>query len=323
MTRKLRERKMETTGRDLLFENVACGLCGATDPKPVLAGRDRLMGIPGTFRLVRCRECGFIYQDPRPLAASLQDFYGPGYGPHTTHPGKRRRMRIYQQRIIDKVCGIAGSSFGTRTLLDVGCGAGDLLALARQLGWEVAGVEPAAVIEAPPDALIVADLSDRALDGQRFDLVVMSHSLEHMREPSRALARIRELISPAGLLFIAVPNIASLEARLFRNRWYPLDLPRHLYHFTPKTLRAMLRNTGFRVTRIQYLPFFFLVQNLRNLVLPPRRPRVGPAHPRRGGGLDNLKTAVYAASLTASDLLGRAFPGEIMEVYARPIQDIE
>ena len=319
MTQKPREHNVETSDRDLLFENVACGLCGATDPRPFRAGKDRLMGIPGTFRLVRCRQCGLVYQDPRPLAVSLQSFYGPGYGPRTPHPGKRRRMAIYQQRIVDKVCRMTGSAFGTRRILDVGCGAGDLLSLVRQLGWEAAGVEPSGAVAMPEDALVVADLSDRALDEYRFDLVVMSHSLEHMPEPARALARVRELITPAGLLFIAAPNIASLEARIFRSRWYHLDLPRHLYHFTPKTLRALLRSAGFRVTRVNCLPWFSLAQNLRTAALPPRRPHAGPAHPRRTGWPDGLITAAFAASLTVSDTLGRVFPGEIMEVYARPI----
>ena len=318
MIRKLREQNVSTSDRELLFENVACNLCGATDPKPVLTGRDLLSGIPGTFRLVKCRQCGLIYQDPRPIAASIQDTYGAGYGPLTTHPGKRRRMEIYQQRIIDKLSGMAGRTYGQRRLLDVGCGAGDLLKLSRQLGWEVVGVEPYGITEAPDDALVVADLWDRSLNEYTFDLVVMSHALEHMREPARALGRIRNLIAPAGLLYIAAPNIASPEARLFRGRWYHLDLPRHLYHFTPKTLRTMLRNTGFRVTRVQYLPWFSLAQNLRNVVHPPRRQRVGPAHPRRVGRLDSLTTTMFAASLTVSDAMGRVLPGEIMEMYARP-----
>ncbi len=319
MTRLLRDRKTENASRELLFENVSCGGCGATDPKPFRSARDYQMGIPGIFKLVKCRQCGLVYQDPRPLYASIQDFYGPGYGPLTTHPGRRRRMEIYQQRIMDKISApkLTGGGLSPRKLLDVGCGAGDLLRIARQLGWETAGVEPSGAVDLPEGALIAADLSDRKLEGKEFDVVV-SHSLEHMTEPLRALARVRELMSGTGLLFVALPNIASIEARLFRSRWYHLDLPRHLYHFTPKTIRAMLRNAGFRVTRMQFLPWISLPQNLRNLVHPPRSPRLGPAHPRKQGLFDDPINALYAASLAVSDILGRVFPGEIMEVYARP-----
>jgi hypothetical protein len=90
------------------------------------------------------------------------------------------------------------------------------------------------------------------MDGQ-WSAVIFWHSLEHLRRPVRALAHAAALVVPGGVLVVAVPNAASLQARLFGDRWLALDLPRHLLHLTPEALLSQVEALGFRVERVSYL----------------------------------------------------------------------
>jgi SAM-dependent methyltransferase len=138
-------------------------------------------------------------------------------------------------------------------LLDVGAGKGHFMAAARELGWHVDGIEFSAASAATAAELYgvevrVADFMSMPDDGRLYDAVVMIHVLEHLPDPRFAIARARSLLAPGGRLLISVPNAASLQARLFGSRWLHLDLPRHLYHFTPDALSVLLEGSGFEVT---------------------------------------------------------------------------
>jgi SAM-dependent methyltransferase len=81
---------------------------------------------------------------------------------------------------------------------------------------------------------------------------VLWHVLEHLDDPAAAIARVASLLAPGGRLLIGVPNLASVQASIGRERWYHLDLPRHRTHFTPAGLRALLERHGFAVEREQH-----------------------------------------------------------------------
>ena len=80
----------------------------------------------------------------------------------------------------------------------------------------------------------------------------MYHVLEHLHDPREALSKAYQLLKRGGLLVVAVPNFDSLQARIFRQRWYHLDAPRHLYHFTPHTLKMLLHEVGFKVLETRW-----------------------------------------------------------------------
>src|SRR5262249_53998185 len=87
--------------------------------------------------------------------------------------------------------------------------------------------------------------------GDTFDVITMWQSLEHVHAPLDVLREAHRLLAPAGKLIVAVPNIDSLAFRWFGQAWYGLDLPRHLIHFSPWTLRLMLHRAGFRAGRLR------------------------------------------------------------------------
>jgi 2-polyprenyl-3-methyl-5-hydroxy-6-metoxy-1,4-benzoquinol methylase len=126
-------------------------------------------------------------------------------------------------------------------------------------GWQVLGVDLSdRVVQEINDQLqlpaVAGDLSSPELAGLSFELVTMRQSLEHVHDPLEVLRQARGLLVPGGTLMVWVPNIDSLPFRWSGAAWYGLDLPRHLVHFTPSTLRRMVAEAGFQVGRLRMVP---------------------------------------------------------------------
>lgn len=184
---------------------------------------------------VRRSACGLWITDPRP--ADLSAYYPAGY---------HRR-------------GVADQPFDappTRgRFLDLGCGVGDGLALARNVGWEVTGVEfsssAAEIARSRGFEVIVGDVEVVPYPGS-FDWIQCWHVLEHVPDPVRLLRRVGEALAASGTAEIVVPNRLSFNAWLFRNRWMHLDLPRHLHHFRPIDISRLADRAGLEVVRVRH-----------------------------------------------------------------------
>lgn len=181
---------------------------------------------------------------------SLGAFYPEPYAPFELPTGllalamaemQRRRDRRFPLAALD-----AGN--GPGTLLDVGCGRGDLAAAWMAAGWTVLGVEPseqAASVASRRGAQIVGrTLADTELHPASLDAAVFRHSLEHVVDPRLELRRVTAALRPGGRLAVIVPNWGSWQRRAFKERWFPLELPRHRTHFTAAGLRVALESAG-------------------------------------------------------------------------------
>jgi len=139
--------------------------------------------------------------------------------------------------------------------LDIGCGDGVFLFELQRLGWAASGVEmdASAVQAARRQGLDArqATVEDLPFPPGSFAIVRMWHVLEHVRDPRAALTNARRLLRPGGELILGVPNVSSLYRWCFGPRWSGWDLPRHLGHFSPRTLMRLLRETGFTVVSIR------------------------------------------------------------------------
>lgn len=145
---------------------------------------------------------------------------------------------------------------GQGRLLDVGCGAGGNLVALRKQGWNVCGLDASAVAvtrarEVVGDRVQLGDLGRVRYQDQAFDVVLFSHSLEHMYDPLAVLKEVRRILDEKGQVVITLPNAGSLEAKLFGRWWFQWDLPRHLYHFDKARLSLLLEKAGFRVMRMR------------------------------------------------------------------------
>jgi 2-polyprenyl-3-methyl-5-hydroxy-6-metoxy-1,4-benzoquinol methylase len=141
-------------------------------------------------------------------------------------------------------------------LLDVGCGDGSFLVRMRELGWDVEGVEPdpVAAHAATRDhhlQITCAPVEDAALPAESFDVITMSHVIEHVHDPIKVLSECRRLLRPRGRLILVTPNIRSLGRFLFRSRWLGWDIPRHLFVFSSQSLRACVGRAGLEVQGVR------------------------------------------------------------------------
>ena len=143
-------------------------------------------------------------------------------------------------------------------LLEVGAGKGRFLAAARAAGFDVRGIEPSARSLRFARTLLGPVVDGRTLEAlaaeskRRFDVVYLWHVFEHLSAPDAALVQLRGLLAEGGLLAIAVPNFTSLQAAWAREDWYHLDPPRHLHHFTPAGLSALLERHGFTILEVSH-----------------------------------------------------------------------
>jgi len=142
-------------------------------------------------------------------------------------------------------------------LLDIGCGKGNFLNAARHDGWSVCGIEPTrrsaeyARKEHGID-VIETGLHESDIAANSFDVVSMWHVLEHLPDPRSVLNEINRILVEGGILIIAVPNIASLQAVFGRGKWFHLDPPRHVIHFSPEFLSRLLRQSGFQIEKVDH-----------------------------------------------------------------------
>ena len=194
--------------------------------------------------VVRCAGCGAGTTHPWPtdeaLAAAYESWYRPPEGRFGgVGDALLRRTRGRLARRID-------SAAPAGPVLDVGSGDGALLDALAARGRSATGLERHA--ERP-------DVEERELGEVTgaWAAVVFWHSLEHLREPGADLERAAGLLVPGGMLLVAAPNIDSLQARVFGERWLALDLPRHLVHIPAAALTSRLRELGLRVERVSHL----------------------------------------------------------------------
>ena len=141
-------------------------------------------------------------------------------------------------------------------LLDAGAGQGRFVAAARAAGYAATGIEPSrrglARARARGVSLIPATIDTAPIPAGSLDAVTLWHVLEHTEDPAAALQRIAGWLVPGGVLLVAVPNLASLQARIGGPRWFHLDVPRHRTHFTPAGLDRLLRSQGLEPVSVQH-----------------------------------------------------------------------
>ncbi len=232
--------------RTLEWQDVDCPLCAGGRRDILLEAPDLSPGSSGLwFAVVRCRDCGLAFTNPRPSPATIGQFYPEVYRPHRA-PKRNRPSRSRGRKERQTL-----PWHGEGRLLDFGCGGGSYLRCMHSLGWQVTGLDLSAVaVERVRSDLglhaLVGTLPHPLLGPASFDVITMWHSLEHVHDPLTVLREARRLLAPGGRLLVAAPNLDSLPFRWFGPAWYALDLPRHLTHFTPRTLDLMLRRAGFR-----------------------------------------------------------------------------
>lgn len=251
------------------MKTIPCEVCGSRQHHFLFEGWDRLYGVPGRFKMVKCRECGLIFINPQPEPEDLKEYYPKDY--YTPDPSHYRDYSWFRRKALETYWGYGRHSnsqknrhlfkkiallpfrikyrhsipfAGGGRLLDVGCGNGTELYKLKLMGWQVYGVEIDAEASGRARSkglsVLTGDLLEANYPDHFFHVVRMSFVLEHLPNPKEVLLEIKRILVPRGRIYISVQNARSLNYWLFRKWWFSLDVPRHLFSFTPKTIQKLL-----------------------------------------------------------------------------------
>jgi len=240
----------------------------------LFSARDFITGHD--FTVAHCEECGFDVTTPQPAAEAMAAYYPNGYyggveDRRFPHIVETLQNALYTLRVRE-VEAVANSEPGC--VLDVGCGRGVLLQEFRRRGWKVQGTELSeqAASYARKSLNIpveIGSLETLNFPANHFDAVTLWHVLEHVTNPRALLVEINRILKPDGVLLVAVPNFDSLEARVAKDKWFHLDVPRHVTHFSQATLEEALNLSGFDLRHTSgFAPeydFFSFIQSVLNL----------------------------------------------------------
>lgn len=261
-----------------------CTFCNRTGVTLYGGLRDRLFDAPGAWDIVKCRTCGLLWLDPEPLAEEMGKIYRTYFTHQATASGSSPRLASLREdlgRAVLSACyGYRQGGEGMRVgapwktlcrlssirdvysfpimglpaawrgrLLDVGCGDGAFLARMKSLGWDPVGVEPdekaATAAKARFDGeVFIGTLEAAGFADQSFDAITLSHVIEHVGDPQELLGRCRRLLRKGGRVVVTTPNAESLGHRIFRKDWRGLEVPRHLWVFSLRSLQKLATEAG-------------------------------------------------------------------------------
>ncbi len=221
--------------------HTVCNLCGGSGARRIT--------VQNSYNIVECTGCGFVYVNPRPEPEVLRVLYADYLKSKMEDAGT---WKLYMDDVFTWTAELLEKRIpGKGSVLDIGCGYGFFVEKICQRGWNGRGIdisEPA-VKTARKRGLDVRcmTIEEIAHQGEQFDAVTMFYVLEHLNDPAHALETIKSLVRPGGLLVLRVPHTTPIVKLLkiirIKNNLY--DPPFHLCDFSPSTIRAILKKTGY------------------------------------------------------------------------------
>jgi SAM-dependent methyltransferase len=255
---------------------LCCPVCGRGGPRPYAQ--------IGDFGVYRCRACHLCFSDAL-HRIDVTSLYGDEYFIAATVPTGYSDYHLLSQalarnaqRRLGRLERLAG---GERTVLDVGCGTGEFLDVARRRGWQTTGVEISPYAAQYGRRHYGLDIRTGTLGGdlfaaRSFAAVTLWDVIEHLPDPLATLGLCARLLDPGGVLALSTGDIGSLCARLCGRHWHLFNLPEHVFFFSRQTIHDVLRRAGFEVVSISYprsyYPVGYLLERLYKSLMRNGKP---------------------------------------------------
>lgn len=238
-----------------------CLICGEENFVHLFQCKDYFLSYE-VFSISQCKSCGFRFTNPRPDNKELEKYYNSvNYISHSEKPETllENIYHIVRKQSLNKKFNLINKFKNGKTILDIGCGTGEFINIFKLRNWEVNGIEPnkiAREIALKKYGLEIFDESHlNNFQDREFDVISMWHVLEHVYNTDLQINQIKRILKDDGIVVIAVPNSASLDAQLYKQYWAAYDVPRHLYHFTKKAVIELLSKYNFEVNNILPMKF--------------------------------------------------------------------
>jgi len=236
-----------------------CPVCNSTAIYHFTTIKDYTVSME-SFEIFECKMCTLRFTQGAPVAEAMAPYYqSDDYISHTdskkgfinlAYHWVRSHTIKSKRKLIEK---LTRKSSGT--LLDIGAGTGSFVSEMQIAGWQVLGMEPDDTARANALEKYAIVLQHPTflfeLEDKRFDVITLWHVLEHIHRLQDYIQVFHRTLKDDGYLVIAVPNYTSNDARHYKTHWAAYDVPRHLYHFSPKSMQKLMYINGFEVISVK------------------------------------------------------------------------
>jgi len=233
----------------------ACPSCGQKNLTFVFSVKDYTVSHE-QFEIWECENCTLRFTQNVPEENAIAAYYqSENYISHSdTNEGLvnklyhkvRTRTLTNKRKLVEQLTGKKAGS-----ILDVGCGTGAFLHTMQLAGWQITGLEPDEIARKKAQELYQLNLESSEklflLPAKSFDAITLWHVLEHVHALHDYIDQLKKLLKPGGKLFIAVPNYTCYDESIYKEFWAAYDVPRHLYHFSPKAMKTLLEMHAMKV----------------------------------------------------------------------------
>jgi 2-polyprenyl-3-methyl-5-hydroxy-6-metoxy-1,4-benzoquinol methylase len=237
-----------------------CPICQSAEFDNHIICRDHLV-TQESFAISACKKCQILFTNPRPDDRSLPRYYqSEAYISHQNkavdligwlYKGVRHYTTAQKENICKKVA-------PHRSILDVGCGTGHFLAACQKNNWEINGVEPNADANQSASLRLKMNVKSSIFDlppGSDFGIISLWHVLEHIPNINETIVQAKKLLHKKGRIIMALPNYHSFDARHYAENWAAYDVPRHLYHFSPDSIKHFFKLHGLKLKKTLPMKF--------------------------------------------------------------------
>lgn len=242
-----------------LIKYNTCPVCNSNQLRQVMIIKDFSVSKED-FPVDECSDCGLRFTQQIPCETAIGRYYqSQDYVSHSDtkkglinrlyHVARSFTLRMKRNMVIN----VTGKAVGMH--LDVGSGTGAFLNTMQKSGWNSIGMEPdekarhLAIKQYNVDVYPAGEFS--MLPESTYDVITLWHVLEHIHELNKTISELKKLLAPGGKLIIAVPNYTSKDAAIYGEYWAAYDVPRHLYHFSPSSMRKLMSEHGLKVMKVK------------------------------------------------------------------------
>jgi len=278
----------------ILYES--CPNCGGKNISLVLSAKDHTVSGE-QFEIWECKNCTQRFTQNIPDKEDIGKYYqSENYISHSdTSKGLinnlyhkvRKRTLLQKRKLVETATGKKAGN-----ILDVGAGTGAFLHAMKVANWNITGLEPDPGARKKAEELYDLHLKKTEelihLPAESFDAITMWHVLEHVHELHEYITQLKKLLKPSGKLFIAVPNYTSYDAQYYKEFWAAYDVPRHLYHFSPHSVKTLLSSHGMEIENMKPMWYDSVYVSMLS-----EQYKTGRPHPDKAlltGFISNFKT---------------------------------
>lgn len=208
------------------------------------------MGDKGGFDWLRCLDCGTLYVSTLPTNESRMHYETGGY-----YNNENLDVPSFVTSRLEEIVDSFAPYRQTNRLLDVGCGAGTLLSVAKQAGWNAEGVEVSIptvdILRKQGLTVFPGELAQAEFPDAHFDVVTAAELIEHVPDPSSLIAEVARVLRPGGIFWATTPHSHGASGRVLKLKWSVVSPPEHLHLFSVRGLSGVVARHGFQRVKVK------------------------------------------------------------------------